>query len=156
MMVEGIIPKEGQPETPATASELEDYRTASELCAQQRPALAAAAQPEAVKHPAVAAETIPADLPEDGYKTPNEVEAALGQAPTDGAVRPEIGVTPPPSATAETPADLPPPQHNDADTGGTAAPSPDIESSICPANIGTAACITTAIIGVVAIAAASM
>jgi hypothetical protein len=47
-----------------------------------------------------------------------------------------------------------------ADTGGAdvhvTAPSQDIEPSICPTNIGTAACITTAIIGLVAIAAASM
>jgi hypothetical protein len=75
-----------------------------------------------------------------------------------------IGEIPQEQATAPVEPDVIDGVH--ADTGGTAAygaadvhvtaPSPDIEPSICPPNIGTAACVTTAIIGLVAIAAASM
>ncbi len=104
------------------------------------------------------------DAPEGvvhGPKTFTDAHPYLTQAmPSLAEIRGEIeaviGAIPEGEATAQTQADLPPPQHNDADTGGTAAPSPDIEPSICPASIGTAACITTVIIGVVAITAASM
>lgn len=101
--------KEGT-ESPSSPIEQRIAESAAAASAAKAELDAAEAALEAFKAREAATEvpeTAQAAPTDDGYKTP-EVEAALEQAPTDGAVRPEIGVTPPP-------------QHNDADTGGTAA-----------------------------------